>query len=229
MQTETKLTPMKRLKGLALAPFMAKPPHPVTCFGSVDQWHVVAELLTQDSNIVCAGVGTYITFEKELASRTGASMDLFDPSPIGIETMELPENQDLRFQFYPIGLAGEDSSLGFTAPEKGPRGSWTLQSQEEADNVFKCRSLSSWMAEKGWETLDLLKMDIEGFEYEVFEDILANDLDVRQVCVELHTNRFMDIRYTRKDMFLLMRRLRRHGYRLIYWKGQDFTFLKMSS
>jgi|GEM_PF-5907822 len=34
--------------------------------------------------------------------------------------------------------------------------------------------------------IDLLKIDIEGYEYEVLEDLLSNSIPVTQICVEIH-------------------------------------------
>ena len=36
--------------------------------------------------------------------------------------------------------------------------------------------------------LDLLKLDIEGGEYEVLEDLIANKIEVNQLLIEFHHN-----------------------------------------
>ena len=48
------------------------------------------------------------------------------------------------------------------------------------------RRLSTIMRELGHGAIDLLKMDIEGAEYEVIADLLACGADVRQLLVEFH-------------------------------------------
>ena len=38
----------------------------------------------------------------------------------------------------------------------------------------------------GHDSIDLLKIDIEGFEYEVLEDCLEDRIPIKQICVEFH-------------------------------------------
>ncbi len=49
-----------------------------------------------------------------------------------------------------------------------------------------CRSLRSIQSELGHTRLDLLKLDIEGAEYEVFESLLESDTRPAVICVEFH-------------------------------------------
>lgn len=76
------------------------------------------------------------------------------------------------------------------------------------------------MAAHGHRAIDLLKMDIEGFEYGVVEQILAERIAVRQLCVEFHS--WLRPRQTWKTTW----RLRRSGYRLIFKHRGDHTFVK---
>ncbi|HEY0913151.1 MAG TPA: FkbM family methyltransferase, partial [Bradyrhizobium sp.] len=72
--------------------------------------------------------------------------------------------------------------------------------------------------------VDLLKIDIEGFEYEVIDSMLRSGPAVDQICVEIHTNRVIDIRQTIFSAMGLILRLYRSGYRIIYNDNMDFTF-----
>ena len=88
-----------------------------------------------------------------------------------------------------------------------------------------CRRLSALMKELGHTRIDCLKMDIEGSEYEVIEDILTNKLDIPQILVEFH-HRFegVGMRKTLHATALL----RRNGYRLFHISPwcEEFAFLK---
>ena len=82
------------------------------------------------------------------------------------------------------------------------------------------------MAINNWKHIDLLKIDIEGFEYQVIDDIIKNNLNVSQICVEFHSKGSMNIDKTGYDLLWNVFRLKRHGYSLIHLTKTDFTFIK---
>src|SRR5262245_47284172 len=65
------------------------------------------EGLNSKSVIYSGGVGQDISFEHELFKNFGCNVILFDPSPIGLETMKLPKNNLPQFRLFPVGLAGK--------------------------------------------------------------------------------------------------------------------------
>jgi hypothetical protein len=69
----------------------------------------------------------------------------------------------------------------------------------------------------------LLKIDIEGFEYEVIDDILRKSIDIRQICVEFHHFiKGINIWNTLKAIASL----RAAGYIMIYKTRFDYTFYR---
>jgi hypothetical protein len=84
---------------------------------------------------------------------------------------------------------------------------------------LECYDLPTIMSRNGDTRIDLLKMDIEGFEFDIVNQILDQNIPVRQLCVEFH-------RWLRPGATLkTMARLYRAGYRIIYKQYGDFTFL----
>ena len=75
----------------------------------------------------------------------------------------------------------------------------------------------------GHDSIDLLKIDIEGFEYEVLESCLAAEIPIKQICVEFH-DFFPDIPKTKTKNLILA--LQSHGFDLIHRHRHDHTFLK---
>ena len=67
--------------------------------------------------------------------------------------------------------------------------------------------------------LDLLKMDIEGAEYGVLEDMLGAGITPRVLCVEF--DQLVPIWRTAG----MIARLRRAGYALVHRDGLNHTFL----
>jgi FkbM family methyltransferase len=193
--------------------------------GTEDQWHCDTKNLTKDSVILCAGVGGAITFERELARKIGCNILLLDPSPTGIQTMSRIENQTPYIEFMPIGLAAKDGKIGFSKPDNLAEGSWKVSSVS-VDDYFSCRSVSSLMLERKFTQIDLLKIDIEGFEYEVIDEIIDSKLNVKQICVEFHDSSIINIKKSRYDMFRYVKKIRANGYKFVHMRHTDFTFIK---
>lgn len=197
-----------------------------TCrYGTECQWTICESGLTAASHILCAGAGHDISFEAALTKRFGGRVILLDPSPTGIATVEKCGLPAPALRFLPVGLAGRDGTLNFAPPCDAAEGSFRGgQAEAAAAFQFPCRSLASLMREFGWQHIDLLKMDIEGCEYEVIAEILAQRLDVRQICVEFHHGPAFG--RPRGEMVRALLRLRRAGYQLIHHIHQDHTFVR---
>jgi FkbM family methyltransferase len=184
-------------------------------------WTVQAELLNPDSICYCAGVGLSISFELELAHTFNMTVVSLDPSPTGIQTIR--ESADLHnIHFFPVGLSGSCGSIEFALPTNPEEGSYSAPGVDSKLTSFECSDLPTLMRKNGHHKIDLLKMDIEGFEYEVLDQIIKYRIPIRQICVEFHPwlkprGRFLTIR--------AIHLLSRLGYRLIYKKRGDHTFL----
>jgi FkbM family methyltransferase len=165
----------------------------------------------------CAGVGKAMTFEVELAKMTRQPVLLFDPSPTGINTAARTEKPNVHF--FPIGLAANAGILQFSVPLDPEEGSYSMIQGDLEVVSFECQDLATIMSRNGDSHIDLLKMDIEGFEFDIVNQFLDQKIPVRQLCVEFH-------RWFRPGETLrTIARLYRHGYRIIYKQYGDFTFV----
>ncbi|HEY6003537.1 MAG TPA: FkbM family methyltransferase, partial [Anaeromyxobacter sp.] len=80
------------------------------------------------------------------------------------------------------------------------------------------RTLCTVMKELGHQRIDLLKMDIEGAEYAVLENMLATGVRPRIVCVELeHPSPVRNVR--------TVLALRRAGYDVCRVDGRNITLV----
>lgn len=194
--------------------------------GEDDHWHVCLSGLTPQSTVVSAGVGTGISFELALAKRAGCRIQLLDPTPTALHTMSLVENQHPLIDFRPVGLAGVSEPRSFAPPRDEAEGSYFVEEHQATEGVWlPCEDLATIMHASGHERIDLLKMDIEGSEYEVVEQIIGAPLSVRQLCVEFHPwiSPAMAAR-TRQCLW----NLRRAGFRLVHRERNDYTFLLLT-
>ena len=81
------------------------------------------------------------------------------------------------------------------------------------------------MKENGHSHIDLLKIDIEGSEYDVIDDILKEQIDIVQICVEVH-HRFPGIGTEKtKDM---VKKLNANGYYIVAISDtrEEYTFVR---
>ncbi len=190
-------------------------------------WSIRTSRLGPESIIYSAGVGRDITFEHALANRFGATVILIDPSPTGKETMEKPENRRPEFIFLDVALAGHDGDLCLSPPPDPEEGSWIPEDKKQDSSgdsrtiSVKCRTVQSLMAEFNHPHIDLLKIDIEGAEYDVVESILHSPVKIKQIAVEFHNGVLPGIPHSLTIRTLL--RMYRHGYRLVHKGGSNHT------
>ncbi len=192
-------------------------------FGSDSVWNIYTANLGQNSIIYSAGVGKDISFEIQLIHDFHCQVYLFDPSPTGIQTIALPVNHVPGLVFNPVGLAGQDGPQVFSLPRNPEEGSYSISGENDATTDFECKRISTLMAENGHLYIDLLKLDIEGFEYPVIFEISQKKIPVNQICVEFHD--FFDS-IEKSDTRRAMQALKNAGYRLIYKDGCNFTYLQ---
>jgi FkbM family methyltransferase len=185
--------------------------------GILSQWTIVTRGLHPDAVIYSGGVGEDITFEQELIRQFGVKIRIFDPSPVAERTIALANMGGLLFR--PVGLAA--SSNGQFSIGGGTASSTWLKAG--GGGTLPCTSLAREMEANGHDSIDLLKIDIEGFEYEVLESCLAEHIPIKQICVEFH-DFFPEISKAKTKS--MIRALESHGFELIHRHRHDHTFLR---
>jgi len=189
-------------------------------------WTLCPDGLTSDSVVYSFGVGEDISFDLGLIDRFGVRVHAFDPTPRSrawIERQVLPE----RFTFHDIGVAAFEGTATFHAPADPAHVSFSMVSLPGTGSVVEAPvyRLATLLDRLRHDHVDLLKMDIEGAEYEVLDDLVASGLDVRQILVEFH-HRFerSGVRRTKAAI----QRLNEHGYRIFHVspRGEEFSFIR---
>lgn len=209
--------------------------------------------LTADSLCYCAGAGEDISFECALVDRYYCRVRIIDPTPRAIQHFQnlehavrtgvrFPINNSPvdfysvtaahldRLQFLPFGLTNTDADMKFYLPQNSAHVSCSVVNLQKTDRYFTapCLRLSSIMNRQGDESIDLLKIDIEGAEYGVIEDMVASDLLPRLLLIEFdeaHTP--LDGKASeriRKHIALLGR----SDMRCVALEGSNATFVKAS-
>jgi len=183
-------------------------------------WPIPKGLLSSESKSICAGAGEFIDLELWLSQTLGATVYLLDPTPRAIrfvESLDLPEG----LHFESIGLWSRDETIRLHAPANPEHVSHSIEELGDGGNYFEapCKSLASVMASHDLEQLDLLKMNIEGAEYEVLDAMLETDIRPRILTLTFEGSSALRnaVRYTNK--------LRGAGYIFEDRYGWAFTFV----
>lgn len=182
--------------------------------------YAVLDFLNKNSLVYSFGIGEDITFDLELMNRIGCEINAFDPTPKSlkwIKEQKLPE----KFKFFEYGLSDKNGILKFDPP---PNPEWVSYKESENGSFeFPVKKLSSIKEELGHQDkrIDFLKLDIEGSEYSVIDNILLENLNPIQMSVEFHGNYEYILSWVSDNKIL---KEKYHGY--IFPDNEIFFFSK---
>lgn len=190
-------------------------------------WAMSPEGLTTQSIVYSFGVGEDASWDTALAQKYGLHVHAFDPTPKSIAWMH-SQHMSKELTFHEYGVAAKDGVTTFYPPLKSGNVSYTpfnLSGAGEAVHL-PVKRLKTIMEELGHDSIDVLKMDIEGFEYDVIEDMLASSIFPLQLLVEFHHRR-REIGMARTQKAI--KSLTRHGYRILNVSrgGDKYSFIKV--
>jgi len=193
-------------------------------------WNFDPSSLNKNSVVYSCGVGDEVDFDLAVINGYDAEVHAFDPTP---SSLEMVEERELprQFRFHPWAVAGEDGSLTLYRRVKRDGSASSVMytmSPDDAVNeqgiVTPAYTLRTIMDKLEHSQIDLLKLDIEGAEYAVLENMLGSNLRPAQLLVEFH-HRFEGIGLERTAQ--LIGRLHSAGYRIfaISDVGREVSFL----
>lgn len=192
-------------------------------------WCIAPDHIKETDVIYSFGVGTDISFDLDLIAQYRCQVFAFDPTPRSIAWIakqRLPE----KLCFQDVGVAGTDGVIRFYPPANPDHVSFSTNIIHGASGAVELpvARLRSIMDKLGHQRIALLKMDIEGSEYEVIDDIIKSGIEVGQLLVEFH-HRFdlANLGKTRKAID----DLKRNGYRIFYISpsGEEYSFIKLKN
>lgn len=187
-------------------------------------WAVHPQTLNARSIVYSFGVGEDISFDLAMIRQHNCPIFAFDPTPRSIAWVK---NQSLPPQFHLLeyGIAAYDGAAQFFPPENPAHISHTMLQKEGAAISVPVKRLQTIMRELGHTHIDLLKMDIEGAEYAVLEDIAK--LPIKQLLVEFH-HRWQGIGF--EKTIAAIRLLKTNGFQVfaISPRLEEFSFIKDS-
>jgi FkbM family methyltransferase len=195
----------------------------VRYFGSQNNgWTIDPNILPKNGRCFSFGVGEDISFETELLKTIECEVHAFDPTPT-VNDRVLAEAAKHGIAFHRIGLAPFDGRGNFV-----PAGTRMYRlvptAQPEPDRSCEVRRIETIHRQLGGGRIDILKLDVEGAEFDLIDDLCAIEKDVVQLLVEFHYY-WPDFGPERLSRAVVQ--LRKSGYQLysISWKYSEFSFI----
>lgn len=150
---------------------------------------VCPKYLNENSIVYSFGIGEDISFDKSIVNEHNSQVFCFDPTPKSISWIK-NQTLDKNILFFEFGISKQNEIVDFYLPKNSNyvSGSLICQSNVDQNNCIsvEMKSLKSIMDDLGHNIIDVLKMDIEGSEYDVIDYILESNIVIKQLLVEFH-------------------------------------------
>ena len=192
---------------------MAKPPCKSRWYGNqYGGFFLNPSLINENAVVYSFGIGEDISFDKEIIDTHKCHVYGFDPTPKSInwcKKQDLPE----CFHFHDFGISQETGKTHFHLPnnKKHVSGSIIQHNNVSEENFVEVemKSFKDILKMYNHDQIDVLKMDIEGSEYDVIEDVLKSGILIHQMAIEFHERFFKN----GKDKSIqLVDLMKRHGF-----------------
>lgn len=198
---------------------------PGTAYGGCT---ITSEGMGPNSVAYSVGTGEDMSFDLALIEKYGCEVHGFDPTPKSIAWVKR-QTTPSKFRFHEWGLAGHDGTVDFFLPANPDHVSASVVQRAGTGDqrvTVQVRRLSTVMKELGHSRVDLLKLDIEGAEYGVIDDIEKfhqerGKLPIHQILVEFHHRFFPDGRDRTQRA---IRQLNACGYKVFDISADDVQY-----
>jgi FkbM family methyltransferase len=195
-------------------------------------WAILPELINQALPVYSFGIGEDLSFDLTLINEFNVAVEAFDPTPRSIQWVN-SQNLPKQIRVNRLGISAQDGQIEFQPPANKSHVSYRQAEPSTATlgpDLVKCpvSRLETIMRSKGHEALTILKLDIEGMEYQVIDDILDSGILPTQLLVEYHHRWYPDGADRTKASH---DRLKKAGY-LLYFvstNGEECSFVHSSS
>lgn len=174
---------------------------------------------------LCAGVGEDVSFDYMLLKEHKMRVIAIDPTEKAeryVKRLSLP-----NYTFLKSALVSSKNKSEYIDIFENKRDDHVSESVlsthtsivDSKHRKVRCVSIDSLVSQFG--KFDLIKIDVEGAEYEIIDSL--DHIDAEQICLEFHDH---CTHYTKQDTQDRIRKIVSLGYDLAYESEREYTFLK---
>ena len=191
------------------------------------QWTIAPEHINSNSTILSFGIGTDISWDLTLIDKFNVTIHAFDPTPTSkkwLSQQDLPQN----FVHHDYGISDKDGKLILNSPKNKNHTSFNLFEKNKGDEQIEVdvKCLETICDELKLNSIDILKIDVEGSEYKIIDALVSSNIEVKQFLVEFHHRFFEDgVNKTKSAV----KNLKEKGYKIfsVSPNGEEFSFIKI--
>ena len=189
-------------------------------------WHVDLDLIPIGSTIISAGAGEDLSFDKELITIKNCVIIGIDPT---LKAINYVRKQQLKgYTLLEKALWSDDKEVKLFLNGNPDHVSESILPDHHSttEDYHVCESVTIPQLVKTYSNISLLKMDIEGAEYNVLDSL--TELNIPQVCIEFH--HFCSDK-TEEDTMQAISKMKILGYKVVFVTAQrkEITFVKDST
>lgn len=183
---------------------------PLTELGTPYGGWIVSDEVDSGWTCYCVGMGGDVSLERALLER-GALVRSVEP----VERFVTEAAEELRafdrFTAHHAAIAAQDGELTMQRHHEAVSSSLSAANLYDSSEtvVVPALTLASLMAETGDDHVDLLKLDVEGIEYDLIPQLPLREIGVRVFATQLHHNR------SARDARRLVKQVEAQGYRYV--------------
>ena len=128
--------------------------------------------------------------------------------------------------FYPFGLYTKNNTLKFYKPSNNEYVSHSLVEGMKSDNFIyvEVKDLLTMMKDNNHNHIDLLKIDVEGSECDIIDNMINNNIFPKYLSVDFdlgfHGEKIKDIKRVNDTIS----KLQINGYIILHHDGSDYSF-----
>jgi FkbM family methyltransferase len=192
-------------------------------------FYIFPNSLSENSIIYSFGIGDDISFDISLIKKFNCKIFAFDPTPKSIYYINDNFISLSNFHFFDYGLSNISGLQNFYLPKNNNfiSGSTINQNNVNINNfiLVKMKTFKEINEIFDHKIIDILKMDIEGSEYDVIDDILNSNVIINQILVEFH-DRFIFNGNSKTKKFI--NKLNNYGFHIFAISNsfQEVSFIR---
>ncbi len=165
------------------------------------------DLINENSIVYSIGIGEDVSFDLDVINQFNCNVFGFDPTPKSISWVK-SQSLNKLFVFNEYGISKKSGLIKFYLPQNKNHvsGSSRKNSNLDDDELIEVpmKSFIDIVNSYNHAKVDVLKIDIEGSEYDVLIDILKSGIEVKQILIEFHHRMFKNGARLTKDSINLL-------------------------